>query len=208
MIGAAFAQGFGVGIGLILAIGAQNAFVLRQGVKREHTAVAVSVCAVSDITLITLGGAGLGAVVAETPLLRTGAVWAGSVFLLVYGALAMRTALRRQGGDLADEAETATGGIAVAGTALTLSLLNPHAWLDTIVLLGSIAGSYEALIARSAFTMGAATASVVFFLILGYGASKLAPLFRHPITWKLLDGSVALVMWGVAASLLIPRLVG
>lgn len=195
-------------MGLILAIGAQNAFVLRQGVKREHTAIAASVCALSDITLITLGGAGLGALIAETPLLRDAAVWAGSAFLLIYGALAMRTAVRRRGGDLAAEAGTATGVMAVAATAMTLSLLNPHAWLDTIVLLGSIAGSYDGLAGRSAFTTGAATASVVFFMMLGYGATRLAPLFHNPITWKLLDASVAVVMWGIAASLLIPRLVG
>ena len=205
---APFLQGFSVGIGLILAIGAQNAFVLRQGLKREHTGVAVTVCALSDITLITLGGAGLGALVAETPLLRAGAVWAGSTFLIVYGALAMRTAVRRQGGDLAAEAGTATGAAAVAGAAVTLSLLNPHAWLDTIVLLGSIAGSQDSVGARSAFTAGAAVASVVFFPLLGFGAARLAPLFAHPITWKLLDASVALVMWAVAASLLLPRLVG
>jgi L-lysine exporter family protein LysE/ArgO len=174
---APFLQGFSVGIGLILAIGAQNAFVLRQGLKREHTAVAVTVCALSDITLITLGGAGLGALVAGTPLLRVGAVWAGSAFLIVYGALAMRTAVRRQGGDLAAEA-------------------------------GTIAGSQDSVGARSAFTAGAATASVVFFPLLGFGAARLAPLFAHPITWKLLDASVALVMWAVAASLLGPRLLG
>jgi L-lysine exporter family protein LysE/ArgO len=98
--------------------------------------------------------------------------------------------------------------MAVAATAMTLSLLNPHAWLDTIVLLGSIAGSYDGLAGRSAFTTGAATASVVFFMMLGYGATRLAPLFHNPITWKLLDASVAVVMWGIAASLLIPRLVG
>jgi len=201
-------QGLSVGLGLILAIGAQNAFVLRQGIKREHVAVAVAVCALSDSVLISLGAAGVGTFIAETPVLRAGTVWAGSAFLIIFGALALRTALTRTDFELSHQARTTAGPASVAAAAVGLSLMNPHAWLDTVVILGSVAGGYATQAARIAFTGGAIAASLVFFLALGYGAAKLAPVFERPLAWKLLDVTVAVVMWSVAASLLVPKLTG
>lgn len=201
-------QGLSVGLGLILAIGAQNAFVLRQGIKREHVAVAVAVCALSDSVLISLGAAGVGTFIAETPVLRAGTVWASSAFLIIFGALALRTALTRADFELSHQARTTAGPASVAAAAVGLSLMNPHAWLDTVVILGSVAGGYATQAARIAFTGGAIAASLVFFLALGYGAAKLAPVFERPLAWKLLDVTVAVVMWSVAASLLVPKLTG
>jgi len=201
-------QGLFVGLGLILAIGAQNAFVLRQGLKGDNVAVAVSICAASDAFLISLGAAGVGTFVAETPELRTAAVWAGSTFLIVYGGIAFRSAISGGNFELEEQADTATGVGAVAMSAFALSLMNPHAWLDTVVILGSVAGNYTSMINRFTFASGAILASLVFFVTLGYGSSKLAPLFRYQLAWRLLDVSVAVVMWSVAASLVVPELLG
>ncbi|ANC30854.1 LysE/ArgO family amino acid transporter [Isoptericola dokdonensis] len=195
--------GFGLGLSLIVAIGAQNAFVLRQGVRREHVGVVVAVCAASDAVLYIVGGAGLGALVEAHPGFVTAARWAGAVVVIAYGALAARRALR--GGE---ELVAATdGAVPDAGrrlrpvllTALALTWLNPHVYLDTVVLQGALAASYGD--DRWWFTAGAVLSSVVWFVALGYGARSAAPLLRRPGAWRVVDGVIALVMVAVAVSL-------
>jgi len=208
MEGAAFlapaAEGFGLGLGLILAIGAQNAFVLRQGLRREHVLPVVTVCALSDALLIAAGVAGLGTLVAASPSLTVGAAIGGALFLLVYGGLAVRRALHP--GSLDPETAVRAGSLRAAlVTALALTWLNPHVYIDTVVMLGGISGRYP-IDQRLAFALGAMTASLAFFSALGFGARLLAPLFARPAAWRLLDISVAAVMWTVAASLLWPLL--
>ncbi|WP_402464370.1 LysE/ArgO family amino acid transporter [Isoptericola aurantiacus] len=195
--------GLGLGLSLIVAIGAQNAFVLRQGVRREHVGVVVTVCAASDAVLYAAGAAGLGALVERHPGVVTVARWAGAVVVLGYGALAARRAWRGH-----EELTAARDGeVADAGrrlrpvllTALALTWLNPHVYLDTVVLQGTIAASYGD--DRWWFTAGAMLASVLWFAGLGYGARLLAPLLRRPGAWRVVDGVIALVMVAVAVSL-------
>ncbi len=194
----AAAAGFALGISLILAIGAQNAFVLRQGLRREHVGAVVMTCAVSDALLVSAGVAGFGALAAAVPGLAAVMRWGGAVFLVVYGG---RTLLAAWRGGAVMEAGPAAGGLRRAlGTCLALTWLNPHVYLDTVVLLGSVSAQYEA---RLAFGAGAVTASFVFFITLGYGARALAPLFRRPESWRVLDLVVGLTMWAIAAKLMV-----
>lgn len=189
--------GFALGLGLILAIGAQNAFVLRQGLRRDHVLAVVLVCALSDAVLITAGVAGFGALAELVPGLETLMRYGGAAFLAVYGARAFLAAWR--GGE-ALQAGTGAGSLRRAVlTCLALTWLNPHVYLDTVVLLGAVAAQYPD---RLAFGAGAVTASFVFFFALGYGARVLAPLFRSPASWRILDAGVGVVMWAIAASLL------
>jgi L-lysine exporter family protein LysE/ArgO len=194
-----FLRGFATSAALIVAIGAQNAFVLRQGLQRTHVLPVVLVCALSDMLLITLGVAGLGRWVHEHPALLALTRWGGAAFLIVYGVLAARRALAPhalavQGPAVAD----LRGALAAC---LAFTYLNPHCWLDTVVLLGSIA-SQEPEGARTVFGIGAASASALWFFALGYGARALAPLFERPAAWRVLDGAIALVMGAIAAALL------
>lgn len=196
-----FFNGFALTLGLIMAIGAQNAHVLRQGLRGEHVLLTVGVSALCDMLLITLGVAGLGSLFVSSPDLMAVARHGGAAFLLWYGARALRSAVR--GGhamDCAEHARMSRGQALLA--AVGFSLLNPHAYLDTVVLLGSI-GSQQAEDLRPLFAAGAITASVVWFLLLGYGARLLAPLFARPLAWRVLDALVALMLWGIAASLLL-----
>ncbi|MFC3229723.1 LysE/ArgO family amino acid transporter [Marinibaculum pumilum] len=193
------AAGFSLGFGLIMAIGAQNAFVLRQGLRREHVGAVVAACALSDAALIAAGVAGFGILVERAawiaPLFRYGA----AAFLLFYGARAAWSAWR--GGEALDPA---AGGRQRLGptlaTCLALTWLNPHVYLDTVVLLGSVAAQAQN---RLAFGIGATAASLVFFTALGFGARLLSPLFARPVTWRVLDALIALVMWAIAAALLL-----
>ena len=194
----ALLAGLGFGLSLIVAIGAQNAFVLRQGLRGEHVAVVVAICAVSDVVLIGAGVAGAGSVVSAVPWVLTVVRYAGGAFLLGYGFLAARRAIR--GGTLTTE----TSGVATAvgvsvATALALTWLNPHVYLDTVVLLGSIAGTHGDR--RWWFAGGAAVASIVWFTGLGYGARFLRPVFARPLSWRILDGIIAVVMTALAVSL-------
>ena len=194
----ALLAGLGFGLSLIVAIGAQNAFVLRQGLRGEHVAVVVAICAVSDVVLIGAGVAGAGSVVSAVPWVRAVVRYAGGAFLLGYGFLAARRAIRS--GTLTTE----TSGVATAvgvsvATALALTWLNPHVYLDTVVLLGSIAGAHGDR--RWWFAGGAAVASIVWFTGLGYGARFLRPVFARPLSWRILDGIIAVVMTALAVSL-------
>ncbi|MFD6135174.1 LysE/ArgO family amino acid transporter [Isoptericola sp. NPDC060257] len=201
--------GLGFGLSLIVAIGAQNAFVLRQGVRREHVGLVVAVCAASDVVLYLAGTAGLGALVVSHPAVVEVARWAGAAVVLGYGALAARRAWR---GDEAGLAAASDGAVADAGRrarpvllmALALTWLNPHVYLDTIVLQGSLAASHGD--ARWLFTAGAIVSSVLWFVGLGYGARLAAPVLARPGAWRVVDGVVAAIMLVVAVSLVLPAL--
>jgi L-lysine exporter family protein LysE/ArgO len=189
----ALVAGLGTGLSLIIAIGAQNAFVLRQGLRREHVPAIVTVCALSDLVLIAVGVAGLGALVAVRPGVLTAIAWVGAAFLVAYGLFAARRALR-PGALAAGDGEAPTGS-SVRGSVLTcmgLTWLNPHVYLDTVLLLGSVAAGYGTH--RWDFAVGAGTASVLWFSGLGFGARFALPVFARPIAWRVLDSAIAVTM--------------
>lgn len=185
-----FLFGFATSISLIAAIGAQNAFVLRQGIRDEHVLPVVMLCAASDLVLILAGIAGVGALVTAHPSLATVARYGGAAFLIGYGLLAARRALRPAALMPSDAAPARLS--AVLATCLALTFLNPHVYLDTLVLLGTLANQQRD--GRWLFGAGAAAASVVWFFSLGFGARRLAGLFATPRTWRILDWFIALTM--------------
>lgn len=194
----ALAAGLGTGLSLIVAIGAQNAYVLRQGLRREHVPAIVAVCALSDLLLIAAGVAGLGALVRVRPGVLTAVAWAGAAFLVGYGLLAARRALRPGSLAAADEGAGAggvDGGRSMRGSVLTcmgLTWLNPHVYLDTVLLLGSVAAGYGTH--RWLFAVGAGAASVLWFCGLGFGARFARPVFARPGAWRVLDSVIAVTM--------------
>ncbi|MCR5978153.1 amino acid transporter [Gordonia jinghuaiqii] len=190
------------GAGLIIAIGPQNVYVLRQGVARRHTAPIVAVCAISDVVLIVAGVAGLGALVATHPQVVTVAKIAGGLYILVLGLLAARRSLRSNAAIAtnAGEAESAGRWVAV-GTALALTWLNPHVYLDTVLTMGAIANGHGN--GKWAFAIGACAASVIWFTALGGGARKLSGFFASPGAWKVLDAVVAVIMIAMAVALFV-----
>jgi L-lysine exporter family protein LysE/ArgO len=195
---AAAIEGFLLGAGLIIAIGSQNAFVLRQGLTGRHIFAVVIVCSLSDALLIAAGVAGLGRLVHGASNLLTFITLGGAIFLLVYGAFAFRRAMRPQGLVAADAGEVGLAG--TLATCLALTFLNPHVYLDTLVLIGALSARYDADIAV-AFGVGAVLASFVWFFGLGYGASLLRPFFARPGAWRALDIAIGLIMWLIAARL-------
>ena len=216
--------GLGLGLSLIVAIGAQNVFVLRQGIRREHVLAVVIICATSDAVLIVAGVAGLGFLLESAPLLIDVARWLGAAFLLGYGVLAARRAWRGTGEGLeagdgaARDARVETGSGAVTTrvattkkalapvvlTALALTWLNPHVYLDTVLMLGSIAATHGD--ARWLFAAGAVAASCLWFTTLGFGARYLGRVLRTPLAWRILDAVIAVIMVGIAVSLVLPVL--
>jgi L-lysine exporter family protein LysE/ArgO len=188
----ALVAGLGTGLSLIVAIGAQNAFVLRQGLRREHVPAIVTVCAVSDLVLITAGVAGLGALVELRPGVLTAVAWAGAAFLVSYGLLAARRALRPGVLRARDEASASPSMRGSVLTCMGLTWLNPHVYLDTVLLLGSVAAGYGTH--RWMFAIGAGTASVLWFCGLGFGARFARPLFARPLAWRVLDSAIAVTM--------------
>lgn len=190
--------GFLIGFGLIVAIGAQNAFVLRQGLIRRHVLAVTTVCALSDALLIAAGVAGLGTLVQATPGLLTVATLGGAAFLAAYGWLAARRALNP--GALVAASGEARDIRATLAAALAFTWLNPHVYLDTVVLVGSLSARFSGA-DRLAFAGGAMAASAVWFYGLGFGARLLAPVFARPAAWRILDGLIACVMWAIAFSL-------
>jgi L-lysine exporter family protein LysE/ArgO len=190
--------GFALGFSLILAIGAQNAFVLKNGLRRSHVFWICLTCAVSDAILIACGVAGFGYVIEQVPWLIPVIRYAGAAFLGVYGARSMYSAFRGGSVMQAQGAEVGLGSAIL--TCLALTWLNPHVYLDTVILLGSVAAQSDA---PSLFGAGAVCASFVFFFSLGYGARFLAPLFSRPMSWRILDAGIAVVMWGLAIGLLL-----
>ena len=191
--------GFATAFSLILAIGAQNAFVLRQGLVRQHVFWVCLICAVSDAILITAGVIGTGAIGAHAPWIIEVLTWGGAAFLIVYGAIAARRALNP--GRLVASGRGEGSLRAAVVTCLALTWLNPHVYLDTVGLIGAVSTGFEGP-AKMAFGVGAVTSSFTFFFGLGYGARLLAPLFARPRAWAILDGLIALVMWAIAASLI------
>ncbi|WP_336880843.1 LysE/ArgO family amino acid transporter [Rhodococcus globerulus] len=192
--------GFGVGLSLIVAIGAQNAFVLRQGLTRSHVLPIVTVCAVSDAILILAGISGIGAILEHAPSLITFVRVAGAIFLLGYAVFAAKRAVRPQ--TLAPDQHGNGSRLAAITMALALTWLNPHVYLDTVVLMGSIANG-RGEIGRWWFAAGAITASALWFAALGYGARLLTPLFAKPNAWRVLDAIIAVMMTTLGVSLLL-----
>jgi L-lysine exporter family protein LysE/ArgO len=211
--------GLGTGLALIVAIGAQNAFVLRQGLLGRHVAAVVIVCAVSDAALIAAGVAGMGGLVTAAPDVVVVLRYVGAAFLLCYGIMAARRAFRPQA--LVLEAVTPGGGVsgvpaagapgapaaprfkslaAALATILALTWLNPHVYLDTVVLLGSVANAQESGL-QWWFGAGAALGSIVWFCSLGFGARLLRGFFAKPASWRILDGCIAVIMTAFAAGL-------
>lgn len=201
----AFLEGFGLGAGLIIAIGAQNAYVLRQGLKGEHVFAVAGLCFLVDVGLIALGAGGFASLIAAHAGATDFIAWAGAAFLFVYGLRAFHGAIKPGTLDARD-ARNAGGNLrAAALTALALSLLNPHVYLDTVVLIGGLAAQYPPG-PRATFAFGAMAASLVWFFGLGYGAGKLAPVFAKPRAWRLLDIAIGCVMWAIAGGLLWERI--
>ncbi|PKN12617.1 MAG: amino acid transporter [Deltaproteobacteria bacterium HGW-Deltaproteobacteria-4] len=200
-------QGFSLGAGLIIAIGSQNAFVLRQGLRREYVFTICTICFLCDALLILLGCGGFGAWIASSPLLMLAARWGGALFLFYYGVRSFRSAFRAETLRV-DETRTPAAGLRWAiATTFALTLLNPHVYLDTVILLGSIAGQLPVQ-ERGLFAGGAVGASLFWFYGIGYGARILTPLFRQAIAWKILDVIIGAIMWSIAASLLRPIIAG
>ncbi|MCR2763939.1 LysE/ArgO family amino acid transporter [Microbacterium sp. zg.B48] len=222
--------GLGLGFSLIIAIGAQNLFVLRQGLRREHVVLVAAICAISDAVLIALGVSGVGLVLTAVPWLIDVVRWAGAAFLFAYGLLAARRAWRPSGGALAPTetpsdpldrsprattvapqtpqasaliARAAPRALPVALTCLALTWLNPHVYLDTVFLLGSIASTHGH--ARWLFAAGAMAASVIWFFALAFGARYLSRWLGTPRAWRILDAVIALVMVGIGVSLILPH---
>lgn len=193
-----FIAGLLLGGSLIIAIGAQNAFILRQGLLRQHVFILCLICSLSDALLIAAGVAGLGALVAKSQMLITVVTLGGAGFLFVYAALAFRRALHPEA------LKAARGGgeglKAAVATCLAFTFLNPHVYLDTVLLVGSLSGAYEGA-ARASFGTGAVVASFLWFFALGYGARLLEPVFARPRAWRVLDSLIGLVMAALGLNL-------
>jgi len=195
----AFAAGLFLGASLIIAIGAQNAFILRQGLIGSHVCVLCLICALSDALLIATGVAGLGTLIRQSPALITVVTVAGAAFLYGYAFLALRRALKPEAMQAAREGKRDLRAAVLACLAFTF--LNPHVYLDTVVLVGSLSAAYEGA-ASWAYAVGAMLASFIWFYSLGYGARLLQPLFANPMAWRVLDSIIALVMAALASGLL------
>lgn len=196
---APFLSGFFLGLSLIVAIGAQNAFILRQGLLRRHVFVLCLICAASDALLIAAGVAGLGALVASSPVLIKVVTLAGAAFLFAYAAIAFHRAWRPQALHAAGSGRTSLK--AAIAACLAFTFLNPHVYLDTVLLVGSLSAQYPG-VARLQYGVGAVMASFVWFFGLGYGARLLEPVFARPASWRVLDTLIGLVMAAIGISLL------
>lgn len=195
----AFISGFFLGLSLIVAIGAQNAFILRQGLLRQHVFVLCLICALSDALLIAAGVAGLGTLISNSPTLILVVTIGGALFLFGYALIAFRRAWKPQALVAAGAGQSDLK--AAIAACLAFTFLNPHVYLDTVVLLGSLSGQYDGS-ARVAYGVGACLASFVWFFSLGYGARLLQPVFERPAAWRVLDILIGLVMSAIGVSLL------
>lgn len=193
------AAGLATGLALIVAIGAQNAFVLRQGLAREHVAPVVAVCALSDLVLIVAGVSGIGTIVERAPTVVDVVRWLGVAFLTWYGVRTLREA-RHASGLAAGEERRGLSRAGAVGRAVALTWLNPHVYLDTVLLLGSVANTHGSD-GRWGFAVGAGAASLLWFSGLGFGARLLSPLLTRPRAWQVLDVLIGLTMLGIALSL-------
>jgi L-lysine exporter family protein LysE/ArgO len=197
--GPVFVQGMLLSLGLIVAIGAQNAFVLRQGLGREHVGSVVAFCAVADALLITAGVFGMAQALGDRPMLARGLALGGAAFLAVYGWRALQRARQISALDVTASGQTLSRGAALAQAA-AFTLLNPHVYLDTVLLVGSI-GAQQPAPFQAWFAAGASTASLLWFSALGFGARWLAPWFARPRAWQVLDALIGLTMWVLSALL-------
>ncbi len=200
MLTSSFAAGFALVASLIVAVGAQNTFVLRQGLRREHVGAVVAFCIAADVLLMTAGVAGLGAALGRLPGLTPALTLVGAAFLGWHGMVALRRALR-PGHLAADRRGGAEPLGAALGRAAGFTLLNPHVYLDTLLLMGAV-GATQPAAARPAFLLGASLASALWFAVLGYGARFAAPLFARPSSWRVLDAAVSATMLALALMLL------
>ena len=189
--------GFATTLALITAIGAQNAFVLRQGIRGEHVVAVVALCAASDMVLILAGIAGFGALIAAHPDIVSVTRYGGVVFLIGYGLLAARRAMKPGTLTPSDAAPARLAG--VLATCLAMTFLNPHVYLDTVILVGALANEHQE--GRWLFGVGAVTASVVWFTGLGFGAKRLSRFFATRKTWRILDALIAAMMLGLGVAL-------
>lgn len=196
-----FLAGFGLSLSLILAIGAQNAFVLRQGLRREHVGAVVGVCAALDVVLMAIGVSGVAAALGRHPVALAALAVGGASFLICYGAQAVRRALRPLSLHAGEASQAAPALRAVLAQTLAITLLNPHVYLDTVLLVGAV-GAQQPAALRPLFLLGAGMASGLWFGALGYGARVLAPVFARPRAWRVLDAVVAITMFVLAAMLL------
>ena len=194
-----FLNGLGVTAGLIMAIGAQNVHVLKTGIRREHVGLTVITCILIDVILIALGVAGVGSLVESSPRLLLVAKWGGAAFLLWYGLRSWRAVFSGSAMQIAPDQARITRRQALLSV-LALSLLNPHVYLDTVVLLGAIGGGF-APPGRPSFFAGAVCASAIWFTALGYGATKLSRLLAKPIAWKWIDGLAGTTMLALSVSI-------
>lgn len=196
-----FLTGLGMGLSLIVAIGAQNAFVLRQGLKGEHVLAVCLACALSDAVLIVVGVTGFAQVTAMLPWLDPAMRFGGALFLILYGARSLLAAMRTSGTLSVSPGGAQKPLMATLLACLAFTWLNPHVYLDTVVLLGTISTQFPGQ--EASFALGAITGSFVFFFSLGYGAALLRPIFANPLAWRILETVIALVMWAIALKLLI-----
>lgn len=195
-----FFTGLGTGAGLIIAIGAQNAFVLSQGIRKKYIFMIPLICALCDAALIIAGVAGMGSLIVKSPLLIKVASRGGASFLFFYGLKSFISAYKNQGGLNRNQEKEKSRSQMILMT-LAMTLLNPHVYLDTVVLLGSMSGTFPGW-GRYYFGAGALTASFIWFFSLSLGAVKLAPLFRKAKTWQILDILIGIIMWIIAFNLL------
>lgn len=199
MDASAFLKGIGLGGSLIIAIGSQNAYLLRQALKGEFVLTCIAICIICDMALIAAGVAGMGKLITEAPVLLFWIKIAGACFLFWYGLRAARSAIHPSVMATAENT-TAPDRKTVIAAMLAFSLLNPHVYLDTVVLLGSIGGQQPGN-GPLYFALGAMLASAIWFSSLGLGARYLAPIFARPHAWRILDGLIAVIMWSLAISL-------
>ncbi len=195
-----FFTGLLLGGSLIIAIGAQNAYVLKQGLLRSHVFIICLICALSDALLISIGTTGIGKIIEDHPKWLKAITWFGAVYLFIFGILSFRSALSNQTLHAATTNTTQKTQVIIS-TVLALTFLNPHVYLDTVLLIGSIASPY-ANVERLYFTLGAISASFIWFFFLGYGARFLIPLFNKPVAWKILNTLIGIIMWWIAYSLI------
>lgn len=196
-----FLNGLALSAGLIIAVGAQNAFLLNRALRNQHQYSVALFCSLTDASLISLGIFGMGSLIQAQPDLLFWIAWAGVVFLFVYGALAFKSAAGAHSMDIdsSNSDYSLTKALAVAAS---VSLLNPHLYLDIMVLLGGISSQYLGS-EKLWFGFGAVSASFMWFFGLAWGAKWLMPVFRNPLAWRVLDGLIGIMMWGIAAGLIV-----
>lgn len=195
-------KGMMISGGLIIAIGSQNAFILKQGLLKQHVTPIIAICFICDVVLMSLGILGLGKIINDSPILIQGLSAGGAAFLIWYGFNAFRSAWQQSSSmEVTTNNNNLTSTWSAILAALAITLINPHVYLDTVVILGGV-GSTLSEIEKNWFLLGALIVSFIWFVALGYGSRLLAPLFKKPKTWMILDISIGLMMWWIAYGLI------